>query len=76
MKYAHKKEESRWYQYGPEKEFLTKQEAIRELERYKTKVLTRFCLDGLYQLYEKDYIEEKKGAIRIIFKYKYVESIL
>lgn len=76
MKYAHKKEESRWYEYGSGKEFTTKKEAMREVENYKTKVLTHFCLDGLHKLYDGDYLEETKNAIRIVFKYRYVESIL
>ncbi len=76
MKYGHKQEESRWYEYGQGKEFPTKERAMVKLESYKTKVLTSFFVDGLYKLYDGNYIEETKNAIRVVFKYRYIESIL
>ena len=30
----------------------------------------------LYKLYDGNYIEETKNAIRVVFKYRYIESIL
>lgn len=76
MRYGHRKENSRWYEYGPGKEFETREEAINKLESDKEKSLTQFYLENLHKLYEGDSLEETKNAVRVVLRYKYVTSIL
>lgn len=76
MKYEHKQEETRWYEYGPEKECKTKEEAIRKVENDTRKKLTEFYLDGLYRLIEEIAYEDNGKAIRMIVKFRYPTSIL
>lgn len=76
MKYEHKQEETRWYEYGPEKEFKTKDEAIKKLESDTREGLSNFYLEGLYKLLEEMYNEDNGKAVRKVIKFKYPISIL
>lgn len=76
MKYEHRQEETRWYEYGTGKEFETKDEAIRKLENDTRDKLTKFYLERLYKLLEEMYDEDNGGAIRKVIKFKYPISIL
>lgn len=76
MKYEHKEEKDRWYEYGPGKEFETKEDAVRHLESKKQKILTQISSAGLYKLYEGCEITETKNAIRLVLKYKTIKSVL
>lgn len=76
MKYEHMKEATRWYGYGRDKEFKTKEEAIRKLESDICRKKTEFYLDGLYRLYEGEEDEDNGVAVRKVIKFKYPISIL
>lgn len=76
MKYEHRQEETRWYEYGPGKEFETKNEAIRKLESDTRDKVSEFYLEGLYKLLEEMYNEDNGEAIRKVIKFKYPISIL
>lgn len=75
MKYEHMEDKTRWYEYGPGKEFETKEEACSELRKYVGKKKTEFYLEGLYRLEEGKEIEYKGEAVRAIIKYKYPTKI-
>lgn len=76
MKYEHRQEETRWYEYGPEKELKTKEEAKRKVENDTRDKLTAFYLLGLYRLVEEERIEDNGKAVRKVIKFKYPTSIL
>lgn len=76
MKYEHMQEETRWYEYGPRKEFETKDEAIKRLESDTRNGLSNFYLEGLYKLLEEMYNEDNGRAVRKVIKFKYPISIL
>lgn len=76
MKYEHKQEETRWYEYGPEKEFATREEAIRKLESDTRGEVSKLYLEGLYKLLEEMYNEDNGKAVRKVIKFKHPISIL
>lgn len=76
MKYEHKQEETQWYEYGPEKEFKTKDEAIKKLESDTREGLSNFYLEGLYKLLEEMYNEDNGKAVRKVIRFKCRISIL
>lgn len=76
MKYEHRQEATRWYEYGPEEELKTKEDAIRKVENDTRKKITQFYLDGLYKLIGEQKIEDNGKAIRLTIKFKYPISIL
>lgn len=58
-------QESRNYEYGPDKEFETKEEAIEFAEKILSNVKTQIALAKCWTLYDSSKIIEEEGLVRI-----------
>ncbi len=71
MKYEHATEQSREYKYGPGEEFTTKELAMEQVRKLRTKILTELSLQGFYKAVEKISEVEKENSIKLEIKFKY-----